>query len=134
MGKFVKEATAAGLPEDVGKRRYYAHEITRQDAVKTVLAKREEKIHDDAKEKWQRANAKVDIVRQMFDTIDDDGNGHITLEEFHCFIVGVEMAEVGRRVRWKGWCARPDGAGEEPTRQLAWPTRPPLGRSDGSTR
>ena len=93
MGKFVKEATAAGLPEDVGKRRYYAHEITRQDAVKTVLAKREEKIHDDAKEKWQRANAKVDIVRQMFDTIDDDGNGTLEFSEFTllCKSLGLKL-------------------------------------------
>jgi len=53
-----------------------------QDAVKQVLKKRDEKIHHDAQEKWQRANSKVDVVKQMFDTIDDDGNGTLELDEF----------------------------------------------------
>jgi hypothetical protein len=57
-----------------------------QDAVKAVLKKRDDKIHQDAKDKWQRANSKVDIVKQMFDTIDDDGNGTLELDEFKLLV------------------------------------------------
>ncbi len=93
VDRFVKDAQGQGLPEEVGKRRYYAYEMTRQDAVKTILAKREEKIKDDAKAHWQRANSKVDIVKQMFDTIDDDGNGTLELEEFKLLVksLGLDM-------------------------------------------
>lgn len=93
MAKFVKAAKSEGLTEEVGKRRYYAHELTRQDAVKQVLKKRDEKIHHDAQEKWQRANSKVDIVKQMFDTIDDDGNGTLELDEFKLLVksLGLDM-------------------------------------------
>ena len=77
----MKDAQGQGLPEEVGKRRYYAYELTRQDAVKTILAKREEKIKQDAQQHWQRANSKIDIVKQMFDTIDDDGSGFVEASE-----------------------------------------------------
>lgn len=89
----MKDAEANGLPEEVGKRRYYAYERTRQDAVKTILAKREEKIKEDAQDNWHRANSKVDIVKQMFDTIDDDGNGTLELDEFKLLVksLGLNM-------------------------------------------
>ena len=79
--------------DEVGKRRFYAYEITRQDAVKTILKKREEKIKADAHEHWQRANSKVDVVKQMFDTIDDDGNGTLELDEFKLLVksLGLDM-------------------------------------------
>ena len=93
VDKFVKDAQSQGLPEEVGKRRYYAYEITRQDAVKTILAKREEKIHADAQAHWKRAKNGIDLVKQMFDTIDDDGSGTLELEEFKLLVksLGLDM-------------------------------------------
>ena len=89
----MKDAQGQGLPEEVGRRRYYAYEITRQDAVKTILAKREEKIHADAQAHWQRAKSGVDVVKQMFDTIDDDGSGTLELDEFKLLVksLGLDM-------------------------------------------